>query len=88
MGRRGIATTGTSFRATGTRADARWSAGTRAGRAGTSSIVWGLSFFPPCNHNINIYKKNSFSGEVKDSVIFLFFFYFIGELNLYSPSKD
>ncbi len=54
MGRRGIATTGTSFRATGTRADARWSAGTRAGRAGTSSIVWCLSFFPPCNHNINI----------------------------------
>ena len=29
-------------------------------------------------------KKISFSGEVKDSVIFLFFFNFIRELNLYS----
>jgi hypothetical protein len=29
--------------------------------------------FSPGNHIINI-KKNSFSGEVKDSVIFLFFF--------------
>jgi hypothetical protein len=30
--------------------------------------------FSPCNHIINIYKK-SFSGEVKDSVIFPFFFF-------------
>jgi hypothetical protein len=33
------------------------------------------------NHIINIYKKTSFSGEVKDSVIFPLFFYFIKELN-------
>ena len=38
----------------------------------------------PCNHIINIYKK-SFSGEVKDSVIFLFFFNFISFITLYSP---
>ena len=42
-------------------------------------------FFFPCNHIINIHKKkNSFSGEVKDSVIFPFIFYFTKELNLYS----
>jgi hypothetical protein len=43
-----------------------------------------FSLFFPCNHIINI-KKKSFSGEVKDSVIFLFLFYFTRELNLYSP---
>jgi hypothetical protein len=37
------------------------------------------------NHIINIKKHFSFSGEVKDSVISLFFFYFTRELNLYSP---
>jgi hypothetical protein len=44
-----------------------------------------FSFFLLHNHIINIKKYFSFSGEVKDSVIFPFFFYFIRELNLYSP---
>ena len=37
------------------------------------------------NHFMNIKKKIAFSGEVKDSVFFLFFFYFTRELDLYSP---
>jgi hypothetical protein len=32
-----------------------------------------MDFFP-YNHFINIYLKNSFSGEVKDSAIFAFYF--------------
>jgi predicted nucleic acid-binding Zn-ribbon protein len=31
------------------------------------------------------YKKKIFFREVKDSVIFLFFFYFMSFINLYSP---
>jgi hypothetical protein len=44
-----------------------------------------FSFFLLHNHIINIKKYFSFSGEVKDSVIFPFFFYFIRELNLHPP---
>jgi hypothetical protein len=40
-------------------------------------------YFFPCNHIINI-KKKSFPGEVKDSVIFPLFFYFMSFINLYS----
>ena len=40
-----------------------------------SQVVISRAFFLffPCNHIINIKKKNSFSGEAKDSVIFSFF---------------
>jgi hypothetical protein len=46
------------------------------------SVVISRAFFLffPCNHIINIKKYFSFSGEVKDSVIFLFFFYLTREL--------
>ncbi len=51
----------------------------------TPVVISGAFFyFLLHNHIINL-KKKSFSGEVKDSVIFLFFFYFTRELNLYSP---
>jgi hypothetical protein len=42
-------------------------------------------YFPPCSHIINIKKYFSFSGEVKDSLIFPPFSYFISFINLYSP---
>jgi hypothetical protein len=50
----------------------------------TEDAVTSRAFFLffPCNHIINIKKYFSFSGEVKDSVNFLFFFYFTRELNL------
>jgi molecular chaperone DnaK (HSP70) len=48
-------------------------------------VIYGAFFyFLLHNHFISI-KKNSFSGEVKDRVFFLCFFYFTRELNLYSP---
>ena len=43
------------------------------GRLKASSSNMQSFFFPPCNHIINI-KKKSFSGEVKDSVVFPLFF--------------
>ena len=39
-------------------------------------------FFFPCNHIINI-KKNSFSGEVKDSVLFPFYFWLHKHITTY-----
>jgi hypothetical protein len=42
-----------------------------------------FSFFLLHKHLID--KKKSFSGEVKDSVIFPFFFFFIRELNPHPP---
>ena len=52
---------------------------------GVSSIYQCFLFLSPRKDFINIIKKKSFSGEVKDSVIFLFFFYFISFINLCSP---
>jgi hypothetical protein len=44
--------------------------------SGARLVVISRAFFLffPCNHIIDIYIKKSFSGEVKDSVIFPFYF--------------